>query len=102
VFKKPLSLFIGVVTAVGMELTEPRVRTGVWERTTRRTAVAGPLGAGRSRRAAHARPCPDLHSTRQPCAASRRGRAHKLAHAREKRAAPETKEALEQASLLIE
>jgi hypothetical protein len=43
VFKKPLSLFIGVVTAVGMELTEPRVRTGVWERTTRRTAVAGPL-----------------------------------------------------------
>jgi uncharacterized protein (DUF2236 family) len=34
VFKNPLSLFIGGVTAVIMELTEPRVRTGVWENTT--------------------------------------------------------------------
>jgi len=34
VFKNPLSLFIGGVTAVIMELAEPRVRTGVWERTT--------------------------------------------------------------------
>src|SRR5271155_5795962 len=34
VFKNPLSLFIGGVAAVIMELAEPRVRTGVWERTT--------------------------------------------------------------------
>jgi uncharacterized protein (DUF2236 family) len=34
VFKNPLSLFIGGVTAVIMELAEPRVRTGVWEHTT--------------------------------------------------------------------
>jgi uncharacterized protein (DUF2236 family) len=33
VFKNPLSLFIGGVTAVVMELAEPRVRTGVWEHT---------------------------------------------------------------------
>ena len=31
VFKNPLSLFIGGVAAVIMELAEPRVRTGVWE-----------------------------------------------------------------------
>ena len=31
VFKNPLSLFIGGVTAVILELAEPRVRTGVWE-----------------------------------------------------------------------
>jgi uncharacterized protein (DUF2236 family) len=50
VFKNPLSLFIGGVTAVIMELAEPRVRTGVWEHTTfrldpvrrlRRTGLAG-------------------------------------------------------------
>jgi uncharacterized protein (DUF2236 family) len=34
VFKNPLSLFIGGVTAVIMELAEPRVRTGVCEHTT--------------------------------------------------------------------
>jgi uncharacterized protein (DUF2236 family) len=34
VFKNPLSLFIGGVTAVIMELAEPRVRTGVWEHTS--------------------------------------------------------------------
>ncbi len=34
VFKNPLSLFIGGVSAVIMELAEPRVRTGVWEHTT--------------------------------------------------------------------
>src|SRR5499426_4128673 len=34
VFKNPLSLFIGGVTAVILELAEPRVRTGVWEHTT--------------------------------------------------------------------
>jgi len=34
VFKNPLSLFIGGIAAVIMELAEPRVRTGVWEHTT--------------------------------------------------------------------
>jgi uncharacterized protein (DUF2236 family) len=34
VFKNPLSLFIGGVAAVIMELAEPRVRIGVWEYTT--------------------------------------------------------------------
>jgi uncharacterized protein (DUF2236 family) len=33
-FKNPLTLFIGGVAAVILELAEPRVRTGVWERTT--------------------------------------------------------------------
>jgi uncharacterized protein (DUF2236 family) len=37
VFKNPLSVFIGGVTAVIMELAEPRVRSGVWEHTTFRT-----------------------------------------------------------------
>jgi uncharacterized protein (DUF2236 family) len=37
VFKNPLSLFIGGVAAVIMELAEPRVRTGVWEHTTFRS-----------------------------------------------------------------
>jgi uncharacterized protein (DUF2236 family) len=34
VFKNPISVFIGGITAVIMELAEPRVRTGVWEHTT--------------------------------------------------------------------
>ena len=34
VFKNPLSLVIGGVAAVIMELAEPRVRTGIWEHTT--------------------------------------------------------------------
>jgi uncharacterized protein (DUF2236 family) len=34
VFKNPLSLFVGGVAAVIMELAEPRVRTGIWEHTT--------------------------------------------------------------------
>jgi uncharacterized protein (DUF2236 family) len=34
VFKNAISVFIGGVTAVIMELAEPRVRTGVWEHTT--------------------------------------------------------------------
>jgi uncharacterized protein (DUF2236 family) len=38
VFKNPLSLFIGGVAAVILELAEPRVRTGVWNHTTFRTA----------------------------------------------------------------
>jgi len=34
VFKNPISVSIGGVTAVIMELAEPRVRTGIWEHTT--------------------------------------------------------------------
>ncbi len=37
VFKNPVSLYIGGITAVLLELAEPRVRTGVWEHTTFRT-----------------------------------------------------------------
>lgn len=37
VFKNPLSLFIGGVAAVILELAEPRVRSGVWDHTTFRT-----------------------------------------------------------------
>ena len=33
VFKNPLALFIGGVTAVVLELAEPRVRSGDWGRT---------------------------------------------------------------------
>jgi uncharacterized protein (DUF2236 family) len=52
VFKNPLSLFIGGVAAVIMELAEPRVRTGVWEHTTFRIDPASPVR--RSRRIVHA------------------------------------------------
>lgn len=41
VFKNPIALFVGGITAVILELAEPRVRTGVWEHTTFRT---DPLG----------------------------------------------------------
>jgi len=34
VFKNPVSLFIGGITAVLLELAEERVRTGVWEHST--------------------------------------------------------------------
>jgi uncharacterized protein (DUF2236 family) len=37
VFKNPVSLFIGGVTAVLLELGEPRVRSGVWEHSSFRT-----------------------------------------------------------------
>lgn len=37
VFKNPVSLFIGGVTAVILELAEARVRAGVWDHTTFRT-----------------------------------------------------------------
>lgn len=37
VFRNPLSLFIGGITAVLLELAEPRVRSGVWEHTSFRT-----------------------------------------------------------------
>ncbi|CAN5140352.1 oxygenase MpaB family protein [soil metagenome] len=37
VFKNPVSLFIGGVTAVILELAEPRVRTGVWEHSSFRS-----------------------------------------------------------------
>jgi len=34
VFANPLAMFVGGVTAVLLELAEPRVRTGVWEHTS--------------------------------------------------------------------
>jgi uncharacterized protein (DUF2236 family) len=37
VFKNPIALFIGGVTAVLLELAEPRVRSGVWDHTSFRT-----------------------------------------------------------------
>lgn len=37
IFKNPVTLFIGGVTAVILELAEPRVRTGVWDNTTFRS-----------------------------------------------------------------
>ncbi len=37
VFRNPVSLYIGGITAVLMELAEPSVRTGVWDHTTFRT-----------------------------------------------------------------
>jgi uncharacterized protein (DUF2236 family) len=37
VFKNPVALFVGGVTAVLLELAEPRVRSGVWDFTTFRT-----------------------------------------------------------------
>ena len=63
VFKNPLSLFIGGVTAVIMELAEPSVRTGVWEHTTfradpmrrlRRTGLAAMVTVYGARSAAEA------------------------------------------------
>lgn len=43
IFKNPVALFIGGVTAVLLELAEPRIRTGVWEHTTFRTDPVGRL-----------------------------------------------------------
>src|SRR5260370_2673654 len=37
IFKNPVSLFIGGVAAVILELAEPSVRTGVWEHSSFRT-----------------------------------------------------------------
>ena len=37
VFKNPVSLFVGGITAVILELAEPRVRSGVWDHSTFRT-----------------------------------------------------------------
>lgn len=37
VFRNPVSLFIGGLSAVLMELAEPRVRSGVWDHTSFRT-----------------------------------------------------------------
>lgn len=37
VFENPVSLFIGGITAVLLELAEPQVRSGVWDHTTFRT-----------------------------------------------------------------
>ena len=43
VFKNPVSLFIGGVAAVILELAEPSVRTGVWEHSSFRTDPLGRL-----------------------------------------------------------
>jgi uncharacterized protein (DUF2236 family) len=43
IFKNPISLFIGGVTAVLLEFAEPRVRTGVWEHSTFRRDPVGRL-----------------------------------------------------------
>ncbi|MBY0423272.1 MAG: oxygenase MpaB family protein, partial [Parvularculaceae bacterium] len=43
VFKNPVTLFIGGVTAVLLEFAEPRVRSGVWEHSTFRTDPVGRL-----------------------------------------------------------
>ena len=40
IFKNPVSLFVGGVAAVILELAEPRVRSGVWEYTGFRTDPA--------------------------------------------------------------
>lgn len=40
IFKNPVSLFVGGVAAVILELAEPRVRTGVWEHSSFRTRPA--------------------------------------------------------------
>jgi uncharacterized protein (DUF2236 family) len=37
VFRNPVALFVGGITAVLLELAEPRVRHGVWDHTTFRT-----------------------------------------------------------------
>ena len=37
VFRNPVSLFVGGVTAVILELAEPRVRSGIWDHTSFRT-----------------------------------------------------------------
>ncbi|HJV62365.1 MAG TPA: oxygenase MpaB family protein, partial [Albitalea sp.] len=37
VFKNPVTLFVGGVAAVVLELAEPRVRSGVWDHTSFRT-----------------------------------------------------------------
>jgi uncharacterized protein (DUF2236 family) len=59
VFKNPVSLFVGGVTAVILELAEPRVRTGVWEhssfRAIRCRASSAPAWRRWSRSMARAR-----------------------------------------------
>ena len=43
IFKNPVSMFVGGITAVILELAEPRVRDGVWNHTTFRTDPMGRL-----------------------------------------------------------
>lgn len=43
IFKNPVSMFVGGITAVILELAEPRVRDGVWHHTTFRTDPMGRL-----------------------------------------------------------
>ncbi len=44
VFRNPVSLFVGGVAAVLLELAEPRVRSGVWDHTSFRTDPMTRLG----------------------------------------------------------
>ena len=75
VFKNPLSLFIGGVAAVIMELAKPRVRTGVWEHTTfrlnpikrlRRTGFAAMVTIYGARSAAEAKIAWQIAVARDP------------------------------------
>ena len=43
-FKNPVALFVGGVTAVLLELAEPRVRSGVWDHTSLRTDPLARMG----------------------------------------------------------
>ncbi|WP_160151902.1 oxygenase MpaB family protein [Microbulbifer sp. ALW1] len=43
IFKNPVSMFVGGITAVILELAEPRVRDGVWNNTSFRTDPMGRL-----------------------------------------------------------
>jgi uncharacterized protein (DUF2236 family) len=43
IFKNPISLFVGGVTAVLLEFAEPRVRSGVWDRSSFRRDPVGRL-----------------------------------------------------------
>lgn len=63
IFKNPVTLFVGGVTAVILELAEPSVRTGVWDHSTfrsdavmrlRRTGAAAMMTVYGPRRAAEA------------------------------------------------
>lgn len=43
IFKNPISLFIGGVTAVLLEFAEPRVRSGVWDHSSFKRDPVGRL-----------------------------------------------------------
>jgi uncharacterized protein (DUF2236 family) len=53
IFKNPVAVFIGGVTAVLLEFAEPRVRDGVWQHSTFRTDPLNRLRADGSGRHGH-------------------------------------------------